>query len=167
MQADDDAVAFVQVVVHVFDLIGVHVGRGGFDGRRQVVNDFALRCRFPRVRYGITNLKGEVRFGGAKDFWGVLVQPLRLRVFGHAGHDALCAVDGDLLDLFTIHVEHDAAKTGCASVVQVNHGALGARSGLYGAFNEFGTRLSQRDDRDVVRDPLVVHKFADKIEVRL
>ena len=153
--------------MHVFDLIGIHVRCGGLDGRGQVVNDFALRRRLPRLGDRIAHLEREVWLSGAEDFGRIFIQPLCLRVFSHASHHALGAFDGDLFDLFAIHVEDDAAKAWRASVVQVNHGAFCTRGSFDGALDEFGAGLCQGDDCDVIGDEFVVDKFPHKIKVCL
>ena len=88
-------------------------------------------------------------------------------ILRHVVHDALRAFSCDLFDLFAIHVEHDAAKAWGTRVVQVNHCALGTRSGLNGARNQLWSRLRQRDNGDVIRNQLVINKCADKVKVGL
>ena len=121
--------------MHVFDLIGIHVGCGGLNSGGQVIDNFFLGCRLVQGGHRVANLKREVGFGGAEDLRGIFVQPVRLWVLGHAVHHALRAFDGNLFNLLAVHVEDDAAKPRCASVIKVNHGALGASGGFDRALN--------------------------------
>ena len=69
VQADDNAVALVKIVVHVFDLIGIHVGRGRFNRCGQVINNFALWRWLPHLGHGVADLECKVRLRGAEYLW--------------------------------------------------------------------------------------------------
>ena len=153
--------------MHVFDLIGIHVGRGRFNRCRQVIDNFALRCWLPDFSDSVTNLECKVRLRGAEHLWRVFVKPFCLGILCHVVHDALRAFGRDLFDFVAIHVEHDAAKAWRARVVQVNHCALGARCGFNGARDQLWPCLCQRDNGDVIRNQLVINKLADKVKVGL
>src|SRR5690606_22836244 len=103
--AEHDAVALVQVVVHPFDLVGVHIGRGGLNGSRQVVNDLGFGGGLPDFGDGVAYLQGELGLGGAEDFRRILVQPSGFRVLGGVFLDQTGARQGDFLDLVLAHVE--------------------------------------------------------------
>ena len=153
--------------MHVFDLIGIHVWSGGLDGGGQVIDDFFLRRRLVQRRDCVTDLKRKVGLGGAEHLRRVLIQPVCLRVLGHAIHHALRTVKRDLLDLLAIHVEDDAAKARCASVIEVDHGALGTGRRFNRTLDELGAGLGQGDDGDVVWDQFVIDQLAHKVKVGL
>ena len=81
--------------------------------------------------------------------------------------DQTSAFNGDLLDLFLAHIEDDLAESRCAGVVQVNHGAFGARAGFYRLADQVFTRLSQCNDGDVIGNAIFVHQFTYEVEVGL
>ena len=68
VQADDNAVALVKIVVHVFDLISIHVGCCRFNRRRQVINNFALWRWLPYLGHGVADFECKVRLRSAKHF---------------------------------------------------------------------------------------------------
>jgi hypothetical protein len=57
--------------VHPLDLVGVDVGRGDFDGGREVEDDLALRRGAPGGGDGIADFEGEIEFGGGEEFRAV------------------------------------------------------------------------------------------------
>ena len=63
----------MQIVMHVFDLIGIHVWRCGLDRGGQVIDNFFLRCRFVQGSDCIANLKRKVWLGGAEDLRRIFV----------------------------------------------------------------------------------------------
>jgi hypothetical protein len=56
VQADDHAVAAVDVAAEPFDLVGVDVRRGAFDGGRQVEDHLVLRRRVPDLDHRVADL---------------------------------------------------------------------------------------------------------------
>lgn len=126
VDAQHDAVAPLQVVVHPLDLVGVQIGRGCLDGGRQIQNDLVVGCRLPRLCHGVAYFQREFGFGGAEDFRGVLVAPLSFGVFGHAGLDQGGPRQRDPFDLLLAHFEHDFAEGGSAGVIQMNDRLSGA-----------------------------------------
>jgi len=128
---------------------------------------FFLGSGFPDFGDRITDLKREVGFSSAEDLGGVLVEPVRLGMFSHALHDPFCTVDGDLLDLGAVHVEHNTTKSGCTGVIEVDHGLLSPCCGLDRALNQFGSGLREGDDGDVVRDAVFVDQGTHKIIICL
>ena len=47
---------------HPFDLVGMDIRSGVFDGGREIENDFIIRCWLPRIGHRFTNLEGEIEF---------------------------------------------------------------------------------------------------------
>ena len=88
-------------------------------------------------------------------------------MLGHAIHHALRTFERHLFDLLAVHVEDDAPKAGCTSVIQVDHGTRGTSSRFNSALDEFGASLSERNDSDVIWNQLVVDQLAYKIKIRL
>ncbi len=167
VDADDERFAVVQVAAHPFDLVGIDIRRGRFDGRRQVDDHFVGRRRLPDGADRIGDLLREIQLGRRERFRRILQAPLGLRMLGRQILDQLRALDGDLHDLVALHIEHHAAEHRRDRVVDVDDRALGANGRFDGAANQLIARLGQHDDGDVVRDVLVVDQHAHEIEVGL
>ena len=167
VNADDQRFAVVQVAAHPFDLVGVDVGGGRFDRRRQVDDHLVVRRRLPHSADRIGDLLREIEFGGRERFRRILKAPLGLRMLAGEFLDQLRALDRDLHDLVALHIEHHAAEHRGHRVVDVDDGALGADRRIHGAPDQLIARLGQHDDGDVVRDVLVVDQHAHEVEVGL
>ena len=121
--------------MHVFNLIGVHVWRGGLNCRGQVIDDFFLWRWFVQSGNRVANFKREVGFSRTEHFGRVFIEPLSLRILGHAIHHALRALKGNLFNFLPVHVEDNASKAGCAGVIEVDHGAFGTSGRFNGALD--------------------------------
>src|SRR5690606_20107196 len=159
--------ALFQIVVHPLDLVGVHVGRGGLNGRGQVQDDALVGGRCPGFNHRVTHVQRKFRLGGAEYFGRILVAPLGLRVLGHFVLDQACTGQGNFLDLVLAQVKDNLAKGRCTCVVQVNDGALGTGSSFGRALDQVFTRLCQDDDGDVFRNAVFVDQLTNEIEVGL
>jgi hypothetical protein len=110
VQADDHAVAAVDIAAEPFDLVGVDVRRGALDGGRQVEDHLVLRRRVPHLDHRVTDFLGELQLGGAEGFRRVFEGPLGFRLLGGVFDEQLGGVDRDGLDAFLVLVEDDAAE---------------------------------------------------------
>jgi len=72
VQTQNNAVAARQMGVHPFNLVGIAVGRGHFDGAGQIEDYFIRRRRAPSKGYGIANFQGKIELGRTKSFGAVL-----------------------------------------------------------------------------------------------
>jgi hypothetical protein len=57
--------------VHPLDLVGVDVGRGDFDGGREVEDDLALGGGAPGGGDGIADFEGKIELGGGEQLRAV------------------------------------------------------------------------------------------------
>ena len=64
---EDHRIASGQILVHVFDLIGIDVGGGDFDCGRQVVDDRAIGTGVPEFGETVADLQDVVGFGEVED----------------------------------------------------------------------------------------------------
>src|SRR5690606_17303104 len=136
VHAQDDGVAMLQVAVHPLDLICIQIRRRGFNGGRKVEDHFPVGCRSPLFGNRVANLFGELRLGCAEDFGRILQYPFSFRVLSRQALNRLGATDGDLLDLFLAHVEHDATEGGSHGIVQMHDDSTGTGSRLDTAFDK-------------------------------
>src|SRR5690625_7454674 len=67
VQADDHAIATIDVFVHELNLISIQIGRGGLDGGRQVKHHALLGGGLPFGNNGIGNGKGDLGFSGTEN----------------------------------------------------------------------------------------------------
>ncbi|MCY1433865.1 hypothetical protein D9M71_499050 [compost metagenome] len=165
VQADQHAVAAADVAAEPFDLVGVDVRGSDFHGGRQVEDDLVLRGRLPYVEHGVTDLHGELQFGGGEDLRRVLEGPLGFRLLGGQLLDQLGGVHGDIDHALLVLVEDDAAERRCSGVVDVDDGLLRPAQGLEGTGDQVFTGLGQHLDGHVVRNAVVFDQVADEVEV--
>ena len=167
VEAQDHRIAVLEVAMAPFDLVGVDVGRGHLDRRRQVDDHLLLRRRLVDVADGGADIARELELGAGEALRRVLEHPLRLRVLIRQLLHQLGARHGDVDDAGIVGAEHDAALQGRGRVVEMDDGALGAAAGLEGALDQLGPALRQHLDGDVVRDHLLLDQLAHEVEIRL
>ncbi len=126
VQADQHAVATVDVAAEPLDLVGVDIGCGGFHRGRQVEDQLLLRSRLEHLDHGVAYLDREFRLGGAEDLRRVLEAPRGFRVLRSQALDDLRRVDRDVYHAGLVLVEDDAAEARRGGVVVVDDGLLGA-----------------------------------------
>ena len=68
VNTDDDTVAVPHIDMHPLDLVGIHIGGGGFNSGRQVEDDFVFRRGLPDIHDGVTHFQGEFGFRRAEHF---------------------------------------------------------------------------------------------------
>ena len=167
VHADDDGFAVVQVAAHPLDLVGIHVRRAAFDGRRQIEDHFIRRRRLPDGGHRIADIARKIQFGGGEGLGRVFETPFGLGMARHQVLDQLRAGDGDLGDFLARHIEDDLAEHRRHRVIQVDDGALGAHRRFHRAADQFIARLRQDDDGDVVGNAVFFDQLADEIEIGL
>ena len=167
MQRQDIAVAMLHVAREPFDLVGVDVGRRGFDRRGQIEDHLLLRGRAPFVHHRLADFLGEIELGLGEAFGAVLEHDFRLRHRRHQTLDRFRALDRDLDDARPVEREHHAALHGRGRVVEMHDRALGALDRLERALDQLVARLGQHLDRHVGGDRLVVDQLAHEIEIGL
>ena len=68
VQADDRALAPLQIAAHPFDLVRIHVGHRDFDGVGQIQDHLPLRRRLPHVHHRFANFVRKLDFRRARNF---------------------------------------------------------------------------------------------------
>ena len=167
VQAQDHRIAVLEVAMAPFDLVGIDVGRGHLDRRRQVDDHLLLRRRLVDVADRGADVARELELGAGEALGRVLEHPLGVGIGVGQLLDQLGARHGDVDDAAIVHAEHDAALQGRGRVVEMDDGALGAAAGLEGALDQLGPALRQHLDGDVVRDHLVLDQLAHEVEIGL
>ena len=153
--------------VHPLDLVGVHVGRRGFDRGRQVDDQLSLRARVPSLDHGVHDLHGEIELGGAEALGRILERDLGLRQGCRLLAHRARSVHRQLAHLRAAHAEHDLALRGIGRVVEVNDGPAGAAQRRQCACNQGFARLGQDLDGDVGGNAIFFDEQAHEIKVGL
>ncbi len=169
VQGDECEVAARQVGGHPLDLIGVDVGRGVFDGGREIEDDLIFRGRLPAVGDGLANLQGKIQFGAGEALGRIL------KTHSGAGCDErgavvldpLRALNGDRDDIGARGVEDVLALGRRRGVVEVEDGVLCAAQGSDAADNELFSALAEDLNRDVMGDAVFLDETATEIEFDL
>ena len=168
VQADHRVGAPRELAAEPLDLVGVDVGRGHLDGRRQVEDDLAAVLRLPDVGDRLADLERERQLGRGEDLGAVLVADHGgVEVVLDVLHHDLGAAGGDVLDLVVARPEDHSAEQRRQRVVEVDVGAAYADQRLHAALDQVLTGLGQHRDGHVVGDPVALDELADEREVGL
>ena len=135
VQGNDGQIAAGEVAAHPLDLVGVDVGRGVFDRRGQVENDFVFRGRLPDVGDGFADLQGKIKLGAGEAFRRILqLQPrARSGEFRHLVRQQSHGIRSDLFDRGAVHREDVFALRGRGGVVEVEDYILSSGDRFAGA----------------------------------
>ena len=168
MQADDGAVAVLELAAEILDLVGVDVRRRHLDRRRQVEDAFVGRGRLPHIHHRLAHLDRVVDLGAGEALRRILEHELGVgrmaqRVVAHPFR----ALDGDALDAFHVLAEHDAALQRRGRVVDVHDRAPGADQAFIGARDQMLARLRQHLDGDVGGNEVFLDQLAQEVEIGL
>ena len=110
VQADQATVTAGQMAMHPLDLVGINVGRGHFDGGRQVEDDLVLRRRAPGFGDGVADLQGKIKLGGGEIFRAVLEHPFGCWIFFAELTHQLDRRNGHFHHFGTTEAENDFAE---------------------------------------------------------
>ena len=170
MQGDDHAVAPRHVAAEPLDHVGVEVRRRHLDGGRQVQHQAVGRGRLEHVLHRRAHLQRVVDLGAGVRLGRVLV-PDRLAAARREGLRALPhpagAAGRDLPDALAVVAEDDPALQLADRVVEVHDRARNALERDERPIDQVLPALHEDDDRDVVRDQLLVDERAHEVEVGL
>ena len=167
VQAEHDRIAVLEVAMAPFDLVGIDIGRGHLDRRRQVDDHLFLRRRLVDVADRGADVARELELGAGEAFRRVLVNPLGIGVGVGQLLDELGARHGDVDDAAVIHAEHDPPLERRGRIVEMDDGTLGAAAGFEGALDELRPALRQHLDGDIIRDHLLFDELAHEVEIGL
>ncbi len=152
---------------HPLDRVGVDVGGGHLDGRRQVDDHLVVRRRVDDLDDLVADPHGELELGAGVGLRRVLVVDVGLG----DGLLELAAqprgLDGDVDDAVLVQAEDDAALQHRGRVVEVDDGLLGAADRVVGALDEVVAGLGEDLDRHVVGDVAALDELAEEVEVGL
>ena len=167
MHRHDHAVAILDVLAEVLDLVGMMMRAGQFDGIRQVEDDLVVGRGLPDVHDRFADPYRELDLGGGKAFRRIFQPPVHagplLRVF----LDPLGALDGDIDNAVLVHLEHALALHRGGGVVEMDDGLVHAFQRFEGAVDQVIARLRERCDGHVVGDLILVDQPAHEVVVRL
>ena len=167
VQAEDDVLAVVEVAVHPLDGVGVDVGGGHLDGRRQVDDDRPLGGRLEDLEHLVADADRELQLGAGVGLRRVLVEDGGL---GDGLLELLAqpgALDGDVADAVLVEAEDHPALQRRGRVVEVHDRLLGAAQRLVGALDELLASLGQHLDHHVVGDQVLLDQHPHEVEVGL
>ncbi len=168
VQADRRELTTGQVPREPLDLVGVHVGRGHLDGRRQVEDDLSAGLGLPDIGHRFADVDGELEFGAGEDLRGVLVAELgAAQHFVGVLHHDLGATSRDRSTLVLVHSENHPPEHRGGRVVHVDVGPIGPHQRLDGARNQILAGLGQDRDLYVVGDHVALDELAHEVEVGL
>ena len=167
MNGDDHAVAILDVLAEILDLIGMVVRPRHFHRGRQVEDALVVRGGLPHIHDRFADPQREIDLGAGEALRGVFETPLHFRIALGIGLDPGGALHRDIDDAIAIHLEHPLALNGRCRVVQVHDGPLGADEGLEGLLDQMLAALHQHGDGHVLRDLLFLDQPAHEIVVRL
>ena len=163
----DDVFAVVQVLAHVLDLLGVHMGHGHLHGRGQVDDDLAVRAGLPHVDDFIADAQGKLHFRAGEALRGILKAEVRLRHLGSILIKGLGAGDGDVHDLVLALAENLLPLGEGGGIIQVDDDVLGPLDGLKRLFDNMRTRLGEDLDPHVVGDHVLLDDGPQELKLRL
>ena len=142
------------------------MGHTHFDCNGQVDDHGAVRGGLHDVQHCVADLHGIVHLGAGKALGAVLKQEVAL-VFLAQLFDQLCAVGGDLLDLFPALVEHLLTLGHRGGVVKMDHRTGRTLDGLEGAADDVIAALGQHLHRHVLRDHVLFDQGPQKLVLGL
>ena len=133
-----------------------------FHGDGQVDDHGAVRGGLHDVQHGIAHIHGVVHLGAGEALGAVLEQEVALVLLTEL-LDQLCAVGGDLLDLFLALVEHLLALGHRGGIVEVDHRPGSALDGLKGLADDVVTALGQHLYGDILGDHVLFDQGAQEL----
>ena len=163
---DDDAVAVLEVLVAILDLVCVNVGHTHLDRDRQVDDHGAVGGGLHDVQDRVADLNGVVHLGAGEALGAVLEEEVALILLAQL-LDQLCAVHGDLLDLLLRLVEHLLALGDGGGVIEVDDRTRCALDSLEGAADDVVAALGQHLHGDIVGDHVLLDEGAEELVLRL
>src|SRR5271155_2643943 len=155
MQAESDAVTVADGAAKPFDLIGIDVRCRHFDGSGKVEDRLFRWARSPDIHHRLADLDREVELGPSKALGRILIDDLGLRHRSSEVVNKPGAGHRNVDDPRLVETEDDAPLQWRCRIVEVHNGAPRSPDRLETALNQFGSRLRQYLDRNVVGDELV------------
>ena len=163
---DDDAVAVLEVLVAVLDLVCVDVRHAHLNGDGQVDDHRAVGRRLHDVQHGVADLDGIIDLGAGEALRAVLEQEVALVLLTEL-LDQPGTVGGDLLDLFLALMEHLLTLGHGGGVVEVDDCAGRTLDGLEGAADDVVAALGQHLHGDIVGDHILLDEGAQELVLGL
>ena len=162
VDAEDDAVAVLEMAAHPLDLVRINVGCVHLNRRGQVEDHGLFLCGLPDILDGRADVQSEIKLGSGKALRGILQHKVAVVVL-RALFDPAGSVLRDLDDPLAVHVEDDVSLQGRGGVVNVEDDVLAALDGLECPVDLLLPALGEDLDVDIIRNHIVVDQFAEKI----
>lgn len=166
MQGDDHVFTPVQIVVHILDLVRIHVRHGVGNGDRQIDDDRIFRCRLPDLQYGIADLQGKFRLCAGKALRRILKAEVTLGLCPVFLAE-ICAQLSQLDDVFLTLLKHLFPLCHRGGIIEVYDGVLCAFQRLKGLCDNVFPCLGQHLDGHIVRDHIVLDQRPAELILRL
>jgi len=112
VERDHRCVTVWQVAAEVFNLVGVDIGSGRFDRRRQIEDDRAFRRGREHFHHRCANFDTEIYLCGRKRLWRILEMPICAGAFGRFVTHHPGSGNGNFADLVLRHPEHNIPPCG-------------------------------------------------------
>ena len=154
--------------MHVLNLARIHVRAAHLHGGRQVDDGLAVGRGLPHVQHGVAYLKGILGLGAGEALGAVLETIVVVTRFVGELFQQLRAVDGDLLDLLAVALEHLLALGDARGVVHMHHHrGLAALERGERLADDVVARLGEHLNGDVLGNHVVLDQRACEFEFGL
>ena len=162
VDAEDNAVAVLEMPAHPFDLVridigGVHLYRGG-----KIEDHRLFPGGLPDVLYGCADLQCKIKLCAGKALRRILENEISGEILCTLFYPA-CSPLCDLDDALPVHIEHDIPLEGRSGVVNVENDVFAAPDRLKGPLDLLFSALGEDLDIDIIRDHVIVDEFPEKI----
>ena len=167
VDGDDHVFTVMEVLAHVLDLLGVHVGHGHLHGGGQIDDDLPLGAGLPDVDDGVADPLGKLDLGAGEALRGVLKAEVGLGHLLSVLVEGSCALLCDLHDLVLGQAEDLLPLGEGGGVIQVNDDVLGALDGVKGLLDDVGAGLGEHLDPHIVGDHVLLDDGAQELVLGL
>ena len=166
VEGKHDVFPVFQVLAHILDLVGVHVGHGMGDGDGQVDDDLILRRGLPNIEHGVADFRRELGLGTRETLGGILEGDFALG-FLLIRLTELRACDGDVDNFLLGTAEHLFTLRHGRGIIQVHDRVFGAVERLEGLGDDMLARLGEHLNGDVVGNEVLLDEGTAELVFRL
>ena len=161
MQGNNNMLSPVQVIVHVFDLIGIHMRHGMRNRYRQIDNHRILCSRLPNINDSIADFQCKFRLCSRKAFRRIFEAEMTGCLFPIFLTE-LCAKYSKVDNFFLTLFKDLFPLCNRSRVVQMYNGMLHTLERFKGLGNDMLSCLRQNLNGNIVRDQILFNQCAAK-----